>query len=109
MRSGVGAACPFTRFDLFLEELFPDLLDFPGVVPAGLGWDALALLGVVLWLLLAGALCAAAAGRVKPPAAVAARIHPISDCLQSKVRITGLMRRRSITCRRPEQRPAGRR
>jgi len=45
------------------------------------------LLAVLLWLLLGGALCAAATGRVKPPAAIAARIHPTSDCLQSKVRM----------------------
>jgi len=87
MRSGAGSACPFTRFDFFLEVLLLDLPDLPGVVPFVFEWAALALLPVLLWLLLAGALCAAAAGRVKPPAAIAARIHPASDCLESKVRM----------------------
>lgn len=64
MRSGVGAACPFTRFVLFLDELFTYLEDFLAVVPVVWGWDRLAAL---LWLVVADAICAAAAGRLKPP------------------------------------------
>ncbi|MGB2675738.1 MAG: hypothetical protein WCE53_10620 [Candidatus Acidiferrum sp.] len=48
MRSGIGAACPFTRRDLFLDELFPDLLDFLTVFPDGLEWDEAALLVALL-------------------------------------------------------------
>jgi hypothetical protein len=48
MRSGAGAACPFTRLDLFLDELLPDLLDFLTVVPDRLEWDEAALLVALL-------------------------------------------------------------
>jgi hypothetical protein len=106
MRSCVGAACPFTRFDRRLDELFPDLLVLLTLVPADLVWVVPLPLAVLLWLVLAGALCAAAAGSVKPPAAVAARIHPTSACLERNVRMSGLMRLCPLTCRRPAQRPA---
>jgi len=91
MRSVVGAACPFTLRELLLEEVFADLdvRDFgvPGFVAGVAGAadltdlmapedfaELLLCVGVdfadffeALWV-------APAAGRVKPPAAKAARI-----------------------------------
>src|SRR5271157_6664708 len=106
MRSGVGAVCPFTRRDLFLDELFPDLLDFLAVVPVVLAWAASALLVVLLWLVLDALFCAAAAGSVPPPAASAARIQPASVCLPRKVRMSGLcvLGRRLLAVRRNDAR-----
>src|SRR5271157_4904174 len=89
MRSGAGAACPFTRRDLFLDELFPDLLDFLAVAPVVLEWTTLRLLVALLWLMFDAVFCAATAGKLAPPAAIAARIQPASVCLQSKVRMSG--------------------
>src|SRR5208282_5236920 len=68
MRSGAGAACPFTRRDLFLDELFPDLLDFLAVAPVVLEWTTLRLLVALLWLMFDAVFCAATAGKLPPPA-----------------------------------------
>src|SRR5208337_1641997 len=98
MRSGAGAACPFSRRDLFLDEPFPDLVDFLAAVADGLAWNEPVLLAAPLRLVFAAVLCAAAAGILQLPAAIAAIIHPVSVCLQSKVRMSGYMRPRlSVT------------
>src|SRR5208337_1821311 len=107
MRSGVGAACPFTRRDFFLEEVFLVPPAFRVVVPVVLVGAEAALLAALTWLLLDAVPCAAAAGILQLPTAIAARMHAVSVCLKSKVRITGYVRPRpSFTCRPPALRPA---
>src|SRR5208283_1491752 len=74
----------------FLDELFPDLLVFLAVGPVVLAWAVAALPAALLWLVLDALFCAAAAGSVTLPAAIAARIQPASVCLPRKVRMSGL-------------------
>src|SRR5580692_751199 len=103
MRSGVGAACPLTRLLLRLE-LLRVLLDFFvvrvvvfAVEPVVGFWDVLRALLV----------CAAkAAGSVKLPTAIAARIKRVIRRLFCSVRIAGRMCR-SIVSSLPEPRPEG--
>src|SRR5580698_8263043 len=104
MRSGVGAACPLTRL-LLRVELLRVLLDFfvvrvvvfAVVVPVVGFWDVLRALLV----------CAAkAAGSVKLPTAIAARIKRVIRRLFCSVRIAGRMCW-SIVSSLPEPRPEG--
>src|ERR1700739_3770710 len=99
MRSEVGAACPFTRLVLLLD-LLPDLLDlfavpvvvFEAVVPAA---------GLCVVLLAALVVCAPpAAGNVKLPTAMAARINRVIRRLCCVVRIAGQLSRSIVSCPR---------
>lgn len=103
MRSGVGAACPFTRLLFFLRDLEVPFADFAaGALLVALGvaacdvleleWCEFAWLELlrVLFELFCVVVCALAANTQQVPAAIAARKTPPRLLLLSKMRITCL-------------------
>src|SRR5271170_7541683 len=90
MRSGVGAAWPFTRFP-FREETLVACTDFfvPVLLVDGdevvLAIEALAVGFLVVDLCAVSLLCAEAANEILPPTAIAVAISPITVALQSRL------------------------